>query len=819
MNKGDAGKTKKQLIAELDELREKMVQLVALSELETIFKILPDTYFRMDDQGTILDFKAGRFSDLLDKPGHFLGRRIGEILPVDAAGKIMKAMEDAGKTRSLTVVEYSLVMPEGPRHYEARLLSFEHHQFLCVIRNITERKQVEEELKRHRAHLQEMVDERTIELETINRILQEEIAERKKIEAVQRESEEKYRMLFNLGNDEKYVHPLSDKGPGCFVELNDVVCKRLGYTREEMLRLSPWDIARHPYEGRPLEITRELLQKGASVFECFHITKDGIKIPVEVSSQLFHYKGISMVISITRDITIRKKAGEELKAAKEVAESASRLKSRFLANISHDIRTPLNSILGFANLILKGDIDDKSRKYLGKIINSGDGLLSLLNDILDFSKIEAGQLEVYPRTFLAEELEESIKSLFYIQFKQKGIEFHIKKHPRVPDRVYGDKWRIHQVLTNLLSNSLKFTRKGTVTLEIDYNKTTDRIQFGVKDTGIGIAKKNREDIFKPFTRLQSFGELEKAGTGIGLAICKNLVNLMGGNIQVKSRLNQGSLFTFDIPANSKKAQEGPLTASMTGEVLTDLGKKLGNRILIVDDNPVNQELIREQLKSVGFNSLLLGNNGQEAVELAVKHHPDLILMDIQMPVMDGNEAIGELRQKGCKMPVIALSAFAMREYINKSLAVGADAYITKPIDFDRFFSQISPFLKEKKGIPKFEPIITTANRENKKEGTRIKESISNRVREVFLKDAQTKLEILTKALGTGNFKKSKKEIKVIAHNYRGNAGFFGLTRLENAAEQLEQALNNEEADETLTALTQNMTEILTQIIEMNRTKK
>ncbi len=692
MNNGDAGKTKEQLIAELDELREKMVQLVSLSELETIFKILPDTYFRMDEQGTILDYKAGQFSDLIDNPGQFLGRKIREILPVDAARKIMKAMEEARKIQALNVVEYSLTVPGGePQYYEARLLPFEHHQFLSVIRNITERKKTEEEIKQHREHLKAMVDERTVELEIINQQLKAEIAEREKAE-------------------------------------------------------------------------------------------------------------------------------EELKAAKEVAESASGLKSRFLANMSHDIRTPLSSILGFANLILKGDIDDISRKYVGKIINSGDGLLNLLNDILDFSKIEAGQLEVYPQTFLAEELVENIKSLFYLQFEKKGIEFQIKKHPGVPEKLYGDKWRIHQVLTNLLSNSLKFTKKGTVIVEIDYIKTTDRLRFGVKDTGIGIAKKNLEDIFKPFTRLQSFKEFEKTGTGIGLAICKNLVNLMGGNIQVKSRLNQGSLFTFDIPAHSKKAQEEPLTVSITREIITDLEKKSGNRILIVDDNPVNQELIREQLKSVGFNSLVLANNGQEAIELAMKHQPDLILMDIQMPVMDGNEAIRKLRQKGCKMPIIALSAFAMREYINKSLDVGADEYITKPVDFERFFSQISPFLKEKKGGPEPGPIITTANLENKNEGIRINPSISNRVRQVFLEDAQRKLGMLTRALDTSSFKQSKKELKVIAHNYKGNAGFFGLTQLENAALQLDQALNNKETDETLKALTQNMTDILIQIIETNCTE-
>jgi signal transduction histidine kinase/DNA-binding response OmpR family regulator len=685
MKSGDEAKTKKQLIGELQDLRGKMVKLVALSELDTIFKMLPDLYFRLDVEGTILDFKAGRPDDLYKKPEEFLGKKIKDLLPPEVGEKLDNAIREITTANQLSIFEYSLPSPEGVQYYEARLVPFEHH-FLSIVRNITQRKYAEEEIKKHREHLQAMVDERTAELGAINKQLQEEIVERRKAE-------------------------------------------------------------------------------------------------------------------------------KQLKIAKEAAESANRLKSQFLANMSHDIRTPLNAILGFADLMLKQKIGRKSREYVKKIIYSGDALLTLLNDILDFSKIEASQLDIYPRTFLTAELKDSINSLFGMQFQQKGIAFDIEVDPGVPERIFGDKWRIHQVLINLLSNAYKFTEKGKVTLELIYNKIDDRLYFGIKDTGIGIPENDIDKIFKPFTRLQSPGALEKGGTGIGLAICKDLAYLMGGDIRVNSQPGVGSEFEFEMPVNSEKVnlheELSPVELDQTFAI--NLEYKLDNKILIVDDNPVNQELISEQFRIAGFHSLLLAKNGREAVQMAETHAPDLILMDIQMPEMDGNEAIRELRQKGFQNPIVALSAFAMRENIDKTLTIGADDYIIKPIDFYRLFTKINPYLKEKKGETK------TAGKGHMKvmEKNRIKESVSKRVRNVFLMDAQKKLEVLSVALESDNVEARKNQIKLIAHTYKGNAGFLGLDHLETTAETLDTAIKVDLPVPELKQLTHKLVDVLKDIIQKN----
>ncbi|NIM14490.1 MAG: response regulator [Candidatus Aminicenantes bacterium] len=685
MKSGDEAKTKKQLIDELQDLREKMVKLVALSELDTIFKVLPDLYFRLGQDGTILDFKAGRPDELYKKPEEFLGKKIKELLPPEVGEKLDNAVREIKAANSLSVFEYSLPSPEGVQYYEARLVPFE-HQFLSIVRNITERKYAEEEIKKHREHLQAMVDERTVELKTINIQLQEEIVERRKTE-------------------------------------------------------------------------------------------------------------------------------KQLKIAKEAAESANRLKSQFLANMSHDIRTPLNAILGFANLVLKQDIGRKSREYVKKIIHSGDALLTLLNDILDFSKIEASQLDIYPCTFLTAELKDSINSLFGLQFQQKGIAFDIEVDPEAPERIYGDKWRIRQVLINLLSNAFKFTEKGKVRLEVRYNKIDDRLRFGVKDTGIGIPEKDIDTIFQPFTRLQSPGALEKGGTGIGLAICKDLAYLMGGDIRVNSQPNVGSEFVFEIPVNSDKVNlhEELSAIDLKQTPGITLEHKLDNKILIVDDNPVNQELISEQFRNAGFHSLLLANNGHEAVHMAETHAPDLILMDIQMPEMDGNEAIRELRLKGFQNPIVALSAFAMREHIDKTLTIGADDYIIKPIDFYHFLAKINPYLKEKKSETK----TTGKGHKEVKEKNRIKKSVSKRLRNVFLNDARKKLEMLSRALENGNVEARKDQIKVIAHTYKGNAGFFGLRQLETTAEKLDTAIKAGLPLPELKQLTHKLSDVLKDIIQKN----
>lgn len=921
--RGDHSKTKAQLIDELNDLRDKLVKLVSLSELEAIFKVLPDVYFRFDREGTILDFKTGEHKDLFAKPEEFLGKRFDETLPPEAAGKIKKAIDEAMTFKRLAIAEYTLQLPHGKQYYEARVFPLDIEQLVAIVRNITSnkmlelestrlqsfpelspnpvietdgqglltsmnpaarkvfpgikkgtfthpvlegltsltkkpgkarklairevlyqdrvyeqhasyipeidrirvyinditvRKQVEEALQNHRDHLQVLVDERTVELETINQQLQEEIAERERFETGLKASEENYRLLFALGNDAKFVHPISSGLPGTFTDVNDIACKSLEYSREELLELTPGDIARHFDPDGVQRNSEKLVKNGTAVFEAYHIKKDGNEFPVEISAQLFYQNDEPMVVSIARDITGRKKAEEDLKKAKEAAESANRLKSQFLANMSHDIRTPLNAVLGFADLMLKNDLDVKSRSYLKKIIDSGDGLLTLLNDILDFSKIEAGQLDIFPQPFSFNQVLTHVQSAFDLQFKRKGIGFYIEAGPGIPEWVYGDKWRILQVLNNLVSNALKFTEHGSVKIKAWFDVQSDRLFLEVADTGLGIPVENREDIFQPFTQVQTPEAAMKGGTGIGLAICRNLAALMGGSLTVESQLYRGSVFLLTIPANSGKVPEAPLPATVSMDVTVGLERKLDNQILVVDDNLVNLELIIEQLRKEGFHFLLPAHNGREAIELAVNYSPDLILIDIQMPDMSGNEAIKKLRGHGCQTPIIALSAYAMQENIDETIACGANDYITKPIDFKRLFVHINRFLKVKQANGRTAQPPGPQNgagAEGNRTPYEISPSVSDRIRSIFLKDSRKKVLLLNDVIEAGELGHDKNTIKVIAHNYKGNAGFLGLEFLAELSCKMDDAFKNNEPESTLMDYTRKLAAILSKVIETN----
>jgi len=785
-NPGEKNKTKKTLIAELNDLREKLVQLVSLSELETIFKILPDTYFRIGNDGTILDFKVGKFSDLYVEPEKILGSKIQEVLPIDVAYKLTEAIRQARRTNTLAIVEYPLAMPQGIQYYEARMLPYDQHQLLAVIRNITGYRQLEQESRRLQS-FPELSPNPMIETDGLGKLTTLNPAANRHFPGLE------------VGDS---THPVLQG-------LAPLVKQQKDDNRN--LTIREVTIDPHIYEQHISYIPE---------IDRIRVYMNDIPDRKQAENDLKRHQLHLQALVDERTVELET-INQQLHEAKEAAEAANRLKSQFLANMSHDIRTPLNAILGFTDLMLKDCANDKFAHYLKKILNSGDALLTLLNDILDFSKIEAGQLDIYNQTFLLDELVGNTDSLFALQFRQKGIAFKIIKHPHLPDRIFGDKWRIHQVLNNLISNALKFTDQGEVRVEIHYDPHSDRLKFCVSDSGIGIPAEKQGDIFLPFTRLHTPGSPGKGGTGIGLAICKNLANLMKGNIQVTSQLGQGSIFTFQIPARTQEAQKGTLTLPVGKEEECDLGTRVNNTLLIVDDNPVNQELILEQLRVLGFRSLLSATNGQEGIDIAMAHQPDLILMDIQMPQMDGNEAIVNLRRQGFQKPIIALSAFAMREHIDQSLAAGADAYITKPIDFKRLISKLNTFLCP---IPNDSPPSPpTANLYETLEisldsDCLVKNSVSERVREVFFREASQKVQILKEILDGDCFHEKLGEIKVIAHNYKGNAGFLGLVLLEKVAARLNEDLINREDDHCIRENTRQLFNILTRVLQVNQRK-
>jgi CheY-like chemotaxis protein len=483
--------------------------------------------------------------------------------------------------------------------------------------------------------------------------------------------------------------------------------------------------------------------------------------------------------------------------------------------MSHDIRTPLNAIMGFTDLLLKKERREHSKKYLKKIEMSGQALLNLINDILDFSKIEAGQLDIYNTTFLVKKLTENLHTMFSLQFKEKGIHFIIKVANSVPLAIFNDMWRINQVLTNLLSNALKFTDRGEVILSLEYNETNDLLVCHVIDTGIGIDPSDMELIFDPFYQIQSTKMGERKGTGLGLSICKKLSLLMGGSLTVTSQKGKGTHFQVHIPAYSDKVVENNIKEEYSSEPESLLEDKTGNTILIAEDNIVNRELIKEQFHNAGFYFLIFTEDGEETVELALEQEPDLILMDVQMPIMDGNEAIRILKKNNYKGPIITLSALAMREDIDESLAAGADDFITKPIDFPTFFAKISSYLKVKKNRPGKSEFRYKGRRISDDIDLNIKGAFSENVKMVFISEIKNKLNTIDDIFSSNEFQAKKNVLQKIAHGFRGNAGYFGLSSLQSIAGQMDNAFIADSDEALMMELTKTLATVLEKIIEQN----
>jgi len=421
------------------------------------------------------------------------------------------------------------------------------------------------------------------------------------------------------------------------------------------------------------------------------LTATGEFLPVEVTFIRVEYQGSYRLAGYFRDLREHRAAlaemshaEKQLRVAKELAEESAKIKAEFLANMSHEIRTPMNGIIGMAHLALKQEISSTQRDYLNKIEQSAKSLLRILDDILDFSKIEAGRLEIENAEFCVLSLMEDVRNIASFLAYKKGIDLIFNVSDEVDFNLIGDSLRLQQVLMNIISNAIKFTHEGQVTIGVDFAARVDdkvKLLFTVRDTGIGLTKQQAAKVFDAFGQADSSTTRKYGGTGLGLAICKTLVELMGGQIWLESTPGIGTLFSFTTLFETSKKRdltEGEKHYSPDFVVPEEFR---GTRILLVEDNEINQIIAYELLSGAGF-SVESAATGLEAVNMVKENDYDIILMDIQMPEMDGLTATGIIRsdKRLSSIPIIAMTANAMQGDKEKSLEAGMDDHITKPLN-------------------------------------------------------------------------------------------------------------------------------------------
>jgi PAS domain S-box-containing protein len=557
-------------------------------------------------------------------------------------------------------------------------------------------------------------------------------------------AEMKYRSIFEHSNEGIF----QNTPEGRLISANPALARILGFSSPEELINERTDLGRQGYANpaQREEFLRELNERGAiSNFEYQVQRKDGTIIWVCENARVVrdpagnpeYYEGS------LQDITERKQAAaalhtsvEELrglttvlqaeiverKRAEEAAEAASRAKGEFLANMSHEIRTPMNGVIGMTELALGTELTDEQRQYLDTVKASGQSLLAIVNDVLDFSKIEAGQLAVDVTPFALRECLSGVVRLMAGPAKLKGLGLTLAVAPDVPDVVSSDAGRLHQILTNLVGNAVKFTERGQVTLGVEIESLSDSgaiLRFSVSDSGIGVPTERREAIFTPFVQADGSTTRRYGGTGLGLSICRDLVGLLGGALWVASDVGRGSTFFFtiavELPKPQQPAPSGPLLpdSSLRPEPIGSVRRRaLGAdqpgpgpvphrrplRILLAEDNKINQMIASRLLEKRG-HTVVIASTGKEAVARLRQPAPDgfdLVLMDVQMPEMDGLEATRVIRageaSSGRHVPIVAMTAHAMKGDEERCLAAAMDGYLSKPIHVHQLFATIDKLI-------------------------------------------------------------------------------------------------------------------------------
>ncbi len=490
---------------------------------------------------------------------------------------------------------------------------------------------------------------------------------------------------------------------GTIEYINPKFTEITGYEREEVVGKTPHILSSGEHDTSFYKDLWDTLLSGkAWRGEFYNKKKDGSFFWSQTSIAPIREQGneITHCVAIAQDVTQQKKAEDDLHEALLKAEDATQAKSDFLANMSHEIRTPMNVILGFLELTLRDSkLSENQQANLSKAYHAAKGLLYLINDILDVSKSESGKLKIEKTAFNLPKLLGKVFQVFETTTREKRLDFRLEMSPTTPNNVIGDPYKIKQILMNLTGNAIKFTEKGSVKIQVETLKEENLVHFMVVDTGIGIPLDKQKKIFQPFTQVDETTSRRFGGTGLGTTLSKQLVQLMGGKVWLESEIDKGSTFHFTI---SLPPTDLTPTETNSFGIQGIASQPCRNfRIILAEDIEDNMILAKIRLELAG-HTIIPAQNGEEAIAKFEKEKPDIILMDIHMPIVDGIEATKRIRmiEKTCggHIPIIALTASVMDNETNKYQEAGMDVVVAKPIDFDILLHKMEKIVPLDKGV-------------------------------------------------------------------------------------------------------------------------
>jgi PAS domain S-box-containing protein len=607
---------------------------------------------------------------------------------------------------------------------------------------------------------------------------------RKLVEEEQKKSDQRLRdqQFYTRSLIEANIDAIMTTDPsGIITDVNKQMEALTGCTRDELIGAPFKDYFTDP-ERAEAGIKRVLSEKSLTDYELTARARDGKLTVVSYNATTFFDRNRTLqgVFAAARDVTEGKRVEMELKQAKALAESSSRTKSDFLASMSHEIRTPMNAIMGIADLLAKTALSLEQDKYVQIFRRAGDNLLNLINDILDLSKVESSQLELEQTRFSLHDNLEIVIEMVGPKAQEKGLALVWDIAPDVPADLVGDPTRLRQVLLNLLGNAVKFTQSGEVSLRVQRDAgglVPTALRFTVTDSGIGIANDKQGQVFERFSQADSSTTRRFGGTGLGLTICKRLVELMGGRIWVTSEVGKGSVFAFAVPLEVWDPTNRPAA------VLPGTGPELPLvplRILLAEDNSDNRIIIMAYLEGAPYQ-VDIAENGAAACEMFETGAYDLVLMDRQMPVMDGLTATRRIRtweqaNGRAPSPILALTASALKGDREMCLAAGCTVFLTKPIKQDFLLQAIRE--NSGKSAAKVTPVVTELHTLHVPQNSKLAARVP-----IFLQNCRENVVTMNQALHWGDFQ----TIAFLGHGMRGAGGMFGFSEITEIGGALEEA--------------------------------